>query len=144
MSEDKILMLHLYLQRITDYFRVKIEALNSIESDRKAQYTFKGLGLASVFQGQACVLVEAAWGIISCIVSESKSSCSLTVSCSEGRMGFPLGNYACYNMKGKAAEDWKVEIHPLLRVLFMGQLQSLAFHRGGMAMTDMCSKTIEV
>lgn len=30
LSEGKILMQHLYLQRITDYFRVKIAALASI------------------------------------------------------------------------------------------------------------------
>lgn len=101
-----------------------------------------GLGFGSISQGQTCVLVEAVWAI-SCISSGSKSSCSLTVSCSQGTKAFLFCNSACYKVKGdKLLEDWKVEIHPLPRFLHMGQLQSRAFYGGDMAMMDVYRKMI--
>jgi len=104
--------------------------------------TFVDLGLGSVFEGQTCVLVEDVCDI-SCISNESKSSCSLKVVCFEGRRVCPLGNSACYKVKGQeVAEDWKVETHPLPGVVFLGQLQSWAFYRGGMALMDMCRTMI--
>lgn len=101
-----------------------------------------GLGLCSVFQGHTYVLVEVVWDTF-CISSESKSSCPLSVRCSVDRRVFTPSNPACYKVEEEeVAENWKMEIRPLPRFLFLGQLQSWAFYRGGTAVTDVCRKRI--
>lgn len=92
-----------------------------------------GLGLCSVFQGHTYALVEAVWDTF----------CPLSESCSVGRRVFTWGSSARYKVEEEElAENWKTEIHPLPRFVFLGQLQSWAFCRGGMAMTDVCRKVI--
>lgn len=92
-----------------------------------------GLGLCSVFQGHTYALVEAVWDTF----------CPLSESCSVGRRVFTWSSSARYKVEEEElAENWKTEIHPGPRFVFLGQLQSWAFCRGGMAMTDVCRKVI--
>lgn len=140
LSEHKILMLLLYFQRITDCFKVKTEALTFIESNCKAQYAyFYGLRdwlclpRADLCPGSSC---------LGYLLHQQRKQEFLLLNCSEGIRVFPLNNSAHYKVKGEVRVDWKGGIHPVHRVVFLGHLQSQAFYRGGMTMTDVCRKII--